>query len=243
MTAPLYRCSLDGVSVGSLVLLDGLEGHHAATVKRTRAGEHVLLADGIGLRALAEVTEVEAGALRLSVLQVERGPDDGRHLILVQALAKGGRDEQAVEAATELGVDAVWAWQADRSIVRWRAERAAKSLAKWKGVVDAAAKQARRATAPRVEGPLSSADLAERMRAGALVLVLHEEAEEPLAGVVIPTGEVLIVVGPEGGITPAELASFEHAGACAVRLGLNVLRTGTAGPAALAVVSAATRWR
>lgn len=243
MTAALYRCSLDGVSAGSHVILDGPEGHHAATVKRTKAGEHVFLADGSGLRARAEVVTVEPRALHLRVLNVEQHPDDGRRVVLVQALAKGGRDEQAVQAATELGVDAVWAWQADRCIVRWRAERALASLAKWKGVADAAAKQARRAAVPRVQGPLTSADLAERMRAADLVLVLHEEAETPLAGIAIPPGEVLIVVGPEGGITPQELTAFEQAGGRAVRLGLTVLRSGTAGPAALAVVLAATRWR
>ncbi|WP_168581691.1 16S rRNA (uracil(1498)-N(3))-methyltransferase [Gephyromycinifex aptenodytis] len=243
MTAALYRCPLHGAQVGSELVLDGAEGHHAATVKRTAPGEKILLADGSGQRALAEVLTVQPGVLQVRILELEAVPDDERSLILVQALAKGGRDEQAIEAATELGVDEVWAWQAERSIVRWRAERTARARAKWEAVVDSAAKQARRATIPRVDGPLNSAEVGARIRTADLALILHEDADQPLAGRELPVGQILVVVGPEGGISPAERALFEQAGAVAVRLGANVLRSGTAGPAALAVIAAATRWR
>jgi RNA methyltransferase, RsmE family len=86
--------------------------------------------------------------------------------------------------------------------------------------------------------------VAARLQAAACALVLHESADRPLAGFDLPdAGDVVVVVGPEGGIAPEELDAFVEAGALTVRLGETVLRTSSAGAAALAVVSAATRWR
>jgi 16S rRNA (uracil1498-N3)-methyltransferase len=163
-------------------------------------------------------------------------------LVLVQALAKGDRDEMAIEAATEVGVDVVVPWQAERSIVVWRGDRAAKSRARWLGTVRAAAKQSRRARVPEVETALDGRGLAARIRsvvdAGGVALVLHEDASAPIAEVVLPAaGECLVVVGPEGGIGETELARLTEAGAGAVRLGPHVLRTSTAGPVALAILA------
>jgi 16S rRNA (uracil1498-N3)-methyltransferase len=164
--------------------------------------------------------------------------------VLVQALAKGDRDEQAIEAATELGVDEVVPWQAGRSIVVWRGERAAKAHRKWGSVVLAAAKQSRRATVPVVAPVAHRRGVTELVRQASLALVLHEDASTALATVALPPdGDVLLVVGPEGGIAPDELEAFTGAGARAVRLGDTVLRSSSAGPAALAVLSAAGRWR
>jgi 16S rRNA (uracil1498-N3)-methyltransferase len=164
--------------------------------------------------------------------------------VLVQALAKADRDDQAIESATELGVDEVVPWQASRSIVVWRGDRAAKALRKWESVVTAAAKQSRRSRVPVVAEPVGQRALVERIRGSALALVLHEDATAPLAGHALPdAGDVLVVVGPEGGISPEELTAFEEAGAVSVRLGSTVLRSSSAGPAALAVLSAASRWR
>ena len=247
MTAPLFFVSADrlaGAAVGSELLLDGPEGRHGATVKRIGAGEQVLLTDGVGHRADAVVESVGVGELRLRVLQValDRQPDS--RLVLIQALAKGDRDEQAIEAATELGVDEVVPWQAARSIVIWRGERAVKSLRKWESVVLAATKQSRRARLPVVSRPVNQAAVIQRIESAALALVLHEEAKQPLAGIELPgSGDVLLIVGPEGGVAPEELAAFVAAGAVAVRLGPHVLRSSSAGPAALAVLSAAGRWR
>jgi 16S rRNA (uracil1498-N3)-methyltransferase len=166
---------------------------------------------------------------------------------LVQALAKGDRDELAVEAAVEVGVDAVVPWQAERSIVVWRGQRAAKSHARWVATVRTAVKQARRACVPPVEQALTTRQLAARTRdvvaAGGTVVVLHEEASTPLAGVALPApadgaaAELLVVVGPEGGISDAEVAVLVEAGAVTARLGPHVLRTSTAGPVAVAVLS------
>ena len=166
----------------------------------------------------------------------------------MQALAKGDRDEQAIEAATELGVDAVLPWQSERSIVRWRAEKAAKGQAKWRAVVTSAAKQSRRSRIPRVLDAADSKSLTARLAGVDLVLVLHEEADMPLSRALVTSGRgdavpeagirsVAVVVGPEGGISPAELEALRGVGAVAVRLGPHVLRSSTAGPAALAVLN------
>lgn len=257
MTAPLFWVeagalagaaeSAEGAD-GAEVRLSGAEGHHAVTVRRVRVGESVLLADGGGLVADAVVTAVGSGELTARVVAVRDATPVAPRLVLVQALAKDGRDEAAVESATELGVDEVLAWQAARCVVVWRGERGAKSLRKWGNVVLAAAKQARRATVPVVAGALGTPQLVQRVQAcvaaGGTAYVLHESATDPLAGHDSSSaGEVLLVVGPEGGIAPEELAALEGAGAIVVRLGDTVLRSGTAGPAALAVVLAATRWR
>lgn len=246
MTAPLFVVgpgALDGLGATDVVDLTGPEAHHAATVVRLAVGEEVLVADREGARVLTEATEVGRELVRLRVRERVDEPEPSLRLTLVQALAKDGRDEDAVEAATELGVDAVVPWQADRSIVRWKGPKVDKGLAKWAKVVERAAKQSRRGRWPQLEGLVTSASLAQRC-SGATVLVLHEDATAPLATADLPDqGEVLLVVGPEGGISPEELERLVAAGATPVRLGPQVLRASTAGPAALAVVNAMDRWR
>ena len=247
MTAPLFFVATDqlaGATPGSLIVLGGPEGRHGATVKRIGVGEQVLLGDGLGQRADAVVESVGVGALHLRVQSVMQEPLPDPRFVLIQALTKGDRDEQAIEAATELGVDEVVPWQARRSIVVWRGERAARSLRKWESVVLAATKQSRRARTPLVGALADPADVLQRIEKAALAVVLHEEAALPLAGLELPpSGEVVLIVGPEGGISPDELDAFVNAGAVAVRLGSSVLRSSSAGPAALAVMSAASRWR
>ena len=230
--------------MGSELLLDGPEGRHGATVKRIGVGEQVLLTDGVGHRADAVVEGVGVGTLRLRLqaITLEQQPDS--RFILIQALAKGDRDELAIEAATELGVDEVVAWQAARSIVIWRGERAVRSLRKWQSIVLAATKQSRRTRIPLVSGPADQVAVMARIEAAALALVLHEDAQVALAGLALPqSGDVLVIVGPEGGVAADELSAFVAAGAVAVQLGPHVLRSSSAGPAALAVMSAAGRWR
>jgi 16S rRNA (uracil1498-N3)-methyltransferase len=246
VTAPLFFVAagaLSGATAGSLLVLDGPEGRHGATVKRIGIGEQVLLTDGIGHRVEAVVESVGVGTLHLRLRAITAEPAPDSRFVLVQALAKGDRDEQAIEAATELGVDEVVPWQAARSIVIWRGERAARSLRKWESVVLAATKQSRRARVP-VVGPLADhGGVIRRVQDASLALVLHEQAEQPLAAIQLPaSGDVLLIVGPEGGVSAEELSAFVAAGAVAVRLGSTVLRSSSAGPAALAVISAAGRW-
>lgn len=230
--------------VGSSLLLEGDEGRHAASVVRLRAGERYFVADGAGRRALLEATDVDRAWVRGRVLDVTHEPESAPRLVLVQALAKGDRDEQAIEAATELGVDEVVPWQAERSVVVWRDDRAAKSLAKWAAVVTRATKQSRRSRMPLTSSVVGLRPLVARVRESALTLVLHEDAAAPLASVDLPaSGDVLVVVGPEGGITDREIEALTGAGARPVRLGSTILRASSAGPAALAILSARTRWR
>lgn len=254
MSAPVFLAepgTLDGVAAGGAYLLDGAEGRHAGVVQRRGPGERVDVVDGAGVRLLGRVERVSAEGVLLAVDEVSREERAWPLLVLAQALAKGDRDELAIEAATELGVDSVVPWQAERSVVVWRGERAAKSRARWLGTVRAAAKQARRACVPGVERSVDTTALAVRVAAtvagGGVVLVLHEEATAPLYEVPLPPpgtqAEVLVVVGPEGGIAPAELDALTGAGALVVRLGPLVLRTSTAGPAALALLNARlARW-
>jgi 16S rRNA (uracil1498-N3)-methyltransferase len=233
-----------GAVQGASLLLDGDEGRHAGAVVRLRVGERYFVADGAGRRLLLEATDVDRSWVRGTVVAVSDEPAPATRFVLVQALAKGDRDEQAIEAATELGVDEVVPWQAERSVVVWRGERAAKSLAKWASVVTRATKQSRRARLPVTSPAVGLGALVSRVGESALGLVLHEDATEPLASVALPDeGDVLLVVGPEGGISERELEALREAGARPVRLGSTILRASSAGPAALAVLSARTRWR
>jgi 16S rRNA (uracil1498-N3)-methyltransferase len=224
---------------GDRVVLDGPEGHHAATVKRTRVGEVLDLVDGRGGRCTGTVTSAAKDSLTVAVSARVQEPASEPRITLVQALAKGERGELAVELATEVGVDVVVPWRASRSVARWDGERGEKALSRWRATAREAAKQSRRAWFPTVLDPITTAQIPSLP--GAL-LVLHESAEAPLSGVPI-RGDVVLVVGPEGGISDDELAQLVAAGGAAVRLGETVLRTSTAGAAAIAVVSARTgRW-
>ncbi|WP_066587722.1 16S rRNA (uracil(1498)-N(3))-methyltransferase [Cellulomonas timonensis] len=252
MSAPVFLASpgaLDDVAPGGVYVLEGAEARHAGVVQRRSAGERVDVVDCAGVRLECSVAAVGGEGVRLDVLDVVREPASDVRLVLVQALAKGDRDEMAIEAATEVGVDAVLPWQAERSVVVWRGDRAAKSRARWLGTVRAAAKQSRRARVPdvglAVDGRGLAARVDEVVAAGGVALVLHEEASAPIADVRLPqpaapdgpAPEVLVVVGPEGGISARELEALLAAGASAVRLGPHVLRTSTAGPVALALLA------
>lgn len=225
MTDPVFFCA----SLGSdEVLLDGPEGRHAAVVKRLRVGESLDLVDGVGTRASCVVASVAKDSLVATVVSRVVEPAPSPRLTVVQALVKGDRGELAVELMTEVGVDAIVPWQASRCIAKW----SDKVGARWRSTAHEAAKQARRAWFPVVEEPLTGAPAGQ-------VLVLHEWASVPLSSVEL-SGDVTLVVGPEGGLTPEELASL---GGAAVRLGPTVLRASTAGAAAAAVVSARLgRW-
>ncbi|WAB83237.1 16S rRNA (uracil(1498)-N(3))-methyltransferase [Microcella daejeonensis] len=238
---------------GAVVALRGADARHAVTVARLRAGERVAIGDGAGLVIEGEVVQSDRDEVLLRAESIRREPEPSPRLTLVQALAKGDRDELAVQAATELGVDGVQPWQSARSVSRWEGAKAEKGRARWQTIVREASKQAVRAHVPVVAPVTATASLTRRIEQGApttLALVLDPLGTTALsaldaAALGEPAGvtEILLVVGPEGGITPEEFAALERAGARRVRLGATVLRTSTAGPAAIAVLSAALgRW-
>ena len=240
--APLFL--LDEVPAVDELLVDGSEGRHAVDVLRLTAGERVRIGDGHGVIADGEVLTATADGLRVRVLARHEIPAATPELVLVQALPKGDRGPLAVELATELGVDRIVPWTASRCVTRWRDDRAAKGVAKWRSTARAAAKQSRRPRLPEVTELTSTRDVCGLLAEADLALVLHERARRPLAGLDVPTtGTVVVVVGPEGGLADGEVVAFRAAGAHAVRLGAEVLRTSTAGAAALAALSARTRWR
>lgn len=242
-TAPLFL--VDALPDGDRLLLDGPEGRHAATVKRLRVGETVLLGDGRGGLAQARVTAAGRDTVDLTVTGRRTVEAPSPRLLLAQALVKGDRGELAAELATEAGVDGILPWRAARCVARWDdGPRGAKALGRWRSTVREAAKQARRPWVPPVEEPVSTAELATRIRGCAGALVLHEGASDGLAAVRLPAaGDLVLVVGPEGGITDDEIAELTAAGASSVRLGPEVLRASTAAAVALGALSVMTgRW-
>lgn len=244
MTLPVHLVDTLAVVVpGGRVEVTGDEAHHAVTVRRLRVGERVMLCDGGGRRATGEIVETGKKRMVVEVVDLVDEPRPTPEFTVVQALPKGERGELAVEVLTEIGVSVVVPWAASRSVATWRGERVAKGVAKWRATAREAAKQARRSWFPQVTDLETTDQVVARMAGADLVLVLHEDASEPI-GQVGGAGSVLLVVGPEGGLTEDEVAQFTAAGARSVRLGAEVLRTSTAGLAATAALLAGTpRWQ
>jgi 16S rRNA (uracil1498-N3)-methyltransferase len=241
MTPPLFL--VDELPDGDVLELGGDEGRHAARVKRLAVGEAVLISNGRGALLDCTVSTVHERGLVLAVAARRETARPQPRLVVVQALPKGERAELAVEVLTELGADEIVPWAASRSIVHWLGPRGERALQKWRRTAREATKQSRRAWLPEIAPLASTAEVAARL-ADATGLVLHEDATDPLATVSLPADrDVVLVVGPEGGISPDELDDFAAVGARSVRLGEPVLRTSTAGAAALAVLSTRlARW-
>jgi len=241
---PVFLVEPGELVAAATVVLSGPEGRHAAVVRRLRAGERADLSDGAGTLASGVVTAVGADTVTISVRSVHRVPAAAPAITVVQALAKGDRGELAVEMMTEVGVDAIVAWSASRSVARWEGVRGERSLGKWRAVAREASKQSRRAWIPAVDGPAVLADVAALVSSAACAVVLAADAAVPLSRLALPSsGEIVLVVGPEGGISPAERSALTAVGAIEARLGPTVLRTSTAGAAAVAVLlSCCGRW-
>lgn len=258
MTLPVFLAedltpALESLSVGDSATLGGAEGRHAASVRRIGAGEWVDVVDGLGLRATCEVSGSDKSTLSLIVRELVHEDAPSPEVILVQALAKGGRDEAAVEICTEIGIDRVVPWASQRAIVQWKGPKAEKGRAKWEGVARAAAKQSRRVYVPVVEDVKDSRELASWVASligeAGVAFVCHEEATESLGAALARIQEsseegalparIALIVGPEGGIGPEETAQLLDAGARTIGLGDNVLRSSTAGAVALTLIRAA----
>jgi 16S rRNA (uracil1498-N3)-methyltransferase len=248
VTAPVFvvqATALAAASVGGTVRLDGAEGRHAVSVRRLAVGEGIDLVDGLGRRATGTVSAViDKQSLKVAVLAVDDEPAPQPRVVVVQALPKGDRGELAVELLTEIGVDVIVPWAAANCVTQWKGDRVERAHRRWLDAGQTAAKQARRARFPVVEPLASTAAVLERISAATTAVVLHEEAGTSVASVAVPlAGDLVVVVGPEGGLTPAERASLSEAGAAEVRLGPSVLRTSSAGIAAVAALLAPTaRW-
>jgi 16S rRNA (uracil1498-N3)-methyltransferase len=213
-------------------------------VRRLAPGERADVTDGAGTVAECVVTAVRPGAVEFEVLATRAEPAAEPRIVVVQAIPKGDRGELAVEVMTEVGVDGVVAWQAERCVARWRADRAGKALARWQATAREASKQSRRAWIPDVTGPETTADVARRVAAAQRAVLLDPDAPDPLGRLSLPArGEIVVIVGPEGGVSPAEADSLTRAGAIPARLGPTVLRASSAGAVAAAIALAGSgRW-
>lgn len=248
MSASMFHVdpsALARLGAGEYFTLSGDEGFHAATVQRLQSGEAVLLADGLGRLAHGTVAEITGkDSVVIQVVAITEAPQPTPRLIVVQAIPKGDRGELAVEMLTEVGVDVIVPWAAARCVAQWRGEKVQRGVEKWKATARESAKQARRPRTPQLSALASTDDVVRLIRNTRPAWVLHEDGEARLSSVSVPLqGDVLLVVGPEGGVSPEELAAFEEAGAEVVRLGPSVLRTSTAGAVAAGIVlSRTTRW-
>jgi 16S rRNA (uracil1498-N3)-methyltransferase len=241
VSAPVFVAALGDAHAGGVVVVDGPEGRHGADVVRMRPGEPVDLVDGHGTRASGVVVDVGRARFDVRVGAVAIEPEPAPRLVVAQALPKGDRSELAVEQLTEVGVDEIVPWEAQRCVGRWRADRTPR---RWADAARSAAKQSRRARFPVVADLHSALALTRRVATAARALVLHEAADTDLAALTMPTaGEIVLIVGPEGGLSDDELSTLASAGATPVRLGPTVLRTSSAGMVASALVlAAAGRW-
>ncbi|WP_030814881.1 16S rRNA (uracil(1498)-N(3))-methyltransferase [Streptomyces sp. NRRL F-2799] len=247
MTAPVFVVEHFRAD-GTRYVLDGPEGRHAVSVKRLEPGEEVVLTDGAGRYAVCRVTGTEGkDRLIVDLPEVREEPEPRPRVTVVQALPKGDRGELAVETMTETGVDRIVPWQASRCITQWKGDRGLKALGKWRSTAREAGKQSRRVRFPEVAEAASTKQVAALLAQADFAAVLHSDFDHesiPLATAELPAeGEIVLVVGPEGGVSRDELALFEEAGARACVLGPSVLRTSTAGTAATALLLGRTgRW-
>ena len=242
MSLPVFLGPVTGVAVGATVEVEGDEAHHAVVVRRTRVGEQVVLVDGTGTSATCTVTATSKSSLTVTVSAITIAPRPSPDVTVVQAIPKGDRAELAVEVLTEIGVDRIVPWAAARCVGVWRGDRAAKSLAKWRATAREAGKQSRRSWLPEVTEMASTDEVASLVSSADLAVVLHESATTSLSSLPLDgVGSIVVVVGPEGGLTDEEIGLL--GAGHVVRMGEPVLRTSTAGVAAVAALLSRTpRW-
>ena len=254
MTLPVFLTQTPLAGATGAITVGPEVAGHAVRVRRMGAGEELELIDGTGVRLRGTIQEGTSESVTLSVTDVTEEPQQRPRLVLVQALAKNDRDIQAIEAATEVGVDAVIPWAAQRSIADWPAKKAHKMAAKWTNVLTAATLQARRARVPELGELIRGTAVTQLVTPTSRVIVLDETESTGLTEAVNDLGEgsatqgdideIVVIVGPEGGITPAEVDALVSAGARTAVLGPTILRASTAGPVALAIVQTLLgRWK
>lgn len=234
------------LSLGSEGQLVGDEAHHAISVSRVKPGENLRIGNGAGVIALVTVLSVSKKSLLFRVDDVSSAEPAQPKLSLIQSLAKGDRDERAIEACTELGVDLVFPYEAERSVSRWGSEKKEKGVVRWQKIAREASKQSLRYTIPEVQPPLTLSELSA-LASNETVLLLEPSAERALSALEpskLPSRDCIhLLVGPEGGFSELEVTTLVAAGALSVKLGDTVLRTSTAGMAALSLLNSQLgRW-
>ena len=234
---------VDKLESSQSIEVAGDEAHHAIKVLRIKLGEEILVSDGAGNWVRAVVENIEKKTFMAKVLERGFQEEKSPRIIVVQGLPKSDRVKDAIEILVESGVDLIIPWQADRSISKWQKD----SLDKWQSAAVAATKQSRRFRKPEIIDGLSLSEILEIESENSAFLVMHESATTKLSEVVTSKfadmSEIIIVIGPEGGISDSELAVLEGAGAQIVGLGPEVFRSAHAGGAALSAVSALIgRW-
>lgn len=241
MVEPLFFAAIpQGIAPGDSIEIGGQEAKHAISVRRMRLGERIAVGDGKTLKVHGSVFEIGQDFLRLEVQSIEEVKPPKVEIYLVQALAKGDRDELAIQASTELGIAGVIPWQAERSVSVWKGDKATKGVARWQSIVAEAAKQSLRPRIPMVSDLTNTAELFKALERHTLILVLDPTATQSIVDLKLPeTGTIAVVVGPEGGISASELEAFEASSFNLVHLGPGVLRTSTAGVAAISYLKAA----
>lgn len=240
MSAQVYLVEPGQLPAGiTTVELTGEEAHHAAKVKRTEVGEEIEICDGHGVRVRGKVAEVKKNLLKLSVESRTEEPESKLKLTVAQALAKGERADLALEILTEVGVDYILPWRAEYAIAKW--DDTEKGKAKWQNTVAQASKQSRRSWIPVVQDVVTTEQLVQQASNFDVAMVLHESAVRSFADVWLPEkGSILLIVGPEGGVSPRELEQLSAIQQ--VRMGKTVMRTSTAGAIAAGAILSKTRW-
>ncbi|WP_210602344.1 16S rRNA (uracil(1498)-N(3))-methyltransferase [Brevibacterium oceani] len=254
MSLPVFHTAAAVEAVPGHVLTVGEDvAGHAVRVRRIGPGEQIEVVDGQGTRARGQVTAASATGMDIEVTAVTREDEPRPRLVLVQALAKGDRDLQAIEAATEIGVDEVIPWAAERSIADWPAKKREKMAAKWENLLHAASLQARRSRFPRLHELVRGTALTRSLGRSDAVFVLHETAQTRLSEALAELGSgstptrpperIVLIVGPEGGISDGELDALIGADAQPVLLGPTILRSSSAGSAGLVMAqNSLGRW-
>lgn len=239
MTASVFLVDPASLAqAGDTYVLDGPEGRHAVAVSRIAIGERIHVVDGEGTRLVGTVREyLGKDACVIAVESIERLAEPSPRLIVVQALPKSEHGELAVDLLTQAGADVIVPWAASHCVTQWRGDRAEKSRAKWAQAARAATKQSRRSRAPQIRPLATLADVLNLVASTTSAYVLHEESSSVLGECeVVSSGDIVLVVGPEGGISPDEVSALVGAGARTVLIGATVLRSSSAGALGIAAL-------
>jgi 16S rRNA (uracil1498-N3)-methyltransferase len=232
---------VDQLSTGQTQELSGDEGHHAVSVMRLSVGEQIKIADGSGNWVSGTITEVNKRSLKIDVAQRGNAQAGKPELVVVQAVTKSDRTKEMLELLTVGGADQIIPWQAERCISKWQSD----SAQKWMSSIKESAKQARRVKLPILADEVTTSQLVKLFQSTDKVVILHEGAMNGISQLNLSNNleRIILIIGPEGGISDAEISQLENAGAVTARLGDLVLRSAHAGFAALAAIqSSIGRW-